>query len=64
MKKIIISIEDGIVIGVYSDIMEAIDVTIIDADDYYDDSRKHQYLQTEAQIENGIKSGTLTDLLK
>lgn len=63
MKKIIISIDDGIVMGVYSDIMEKVDITIIDADDYYDEERKDQYLQVEAQIESETEAGTLTDLL-
>jgi len=50
---LIISIEDGIVMGIYSDIHDFIDVKIIDADDYYDDERKTEYLKMEALIESG-----------
>lgn len=63
MEEIMIWIEDGIILGVYSGIKEPLTVNIIDSDDVYDDERKEKYQSIKRHIDEGLKNGTLKDIL-
>lgn len=61
-KELIIAIEDGIVMEVYTDIKTPIDIKVIDSDDLYDEERQDKYIQTQKTINENIENGKFINI--
>lgn len=61
-KELIIAIEDGIVMEVYTDIKTPIYIRVIDSDDLYDEERQDEYIQTQKTINENIENGKFINI--
>lgn len=59
MKKLIISVVEGIVMSVYTDIYEPVEVIVIDSEDVYDENYSQAYIKNKKLIESGILNSIL-----